>query len=85
MNEYLKSGNQNVIYETYHVSAAYAKWNYKYPIVFVPKYRRKIVCRQLKRDIANILRIHGIKKRQKVVGKKYVENCKKRVDRQKRA
>ena len=36
-------------------SLAHTKWNCKYHIVFAPKYRRKIIYGQLKRDIANIL------------------------------
>ena len=36
-------------------SLAHTKWNCKYHIVFEPKYRRKIIYGQLKRDIANIL------------------------------
>lgn len=36
-------------------SLAHTKWNCKYHIVFAPKYHRKIIYGQLKRDIANIL------------------------------
>ena len=36
-------------------SLAHTEWNCKYHIVFAPKYRRKIIYGQLKRDIANIL------------------------------
>ena len=36
-------------------SLAHTKWNCKYHIVFAPKYRRKIIYRELKQDIANIL------------------------------
>ena len=36
-------------------SLSHTKWNCKYHIVFAPKYRRKIIYGQLKRDIANIL------------------------------
>ncbi len=34
---------------------SHTKWNCKYHIVFAPKFRRKIIYGQLKRDIANIL------------------------------
>ena len=34
-------------------SLAHTKWNCKYHIVFAPKYRRKIIYGQLKRDLAN--------------------------------
>lgn len=36
-------------------SLSHTKWNCKYHIVFAPKYRRKIIYGELKRDIANIL------------------------------
>ncbi len=36
-------------------SLAHTKWNCKYHIVFAPKFRRKIIFRELKQDIANIL------------------------------
>ena len=36
-------------------SLLHTKWNCKYHIVFVPKFRRKIVYGQLKQDIANVL------------------------------
>ena len=34
---------------------SHTTWNCKYHIVFAPKYRRKIIFRELKQDIANIL------------------------------
>ena len=34
-------------------SLAHTKWNCKYHIVFAPKYRRKIIYGQLKRDCVN--------------------------------
>ena len=37
-------------------SLAHSKWNCKYHIVFVPKYRRMIIYKQLKVDIGKILR-----------------------------
>lgn len=36
-------------------SLSHSKWECKYHIVFVPKFRRKVIYGQLKRDIANIL------------------------------
>ena len=36
-------------------SLSHTTWNCKYHIVFVPKYRRKIIFGELKQDIANIL------------------------------
>ncbi len=36
-------------------SLSHTLWNCKYHIVFAPKYRRKIIFGELKRDIANIL------------------------------
>lgn len=36
-------------------SLAHTTWNCKYHIVFAPKYRRKIIYKELKRDIADIL------------------------------
>ena len=36
-------------------SLSHTSWNCKYHIVFVPKYRRKIIYGELKQDIANIL------------------------------
>ena len=36
-------------------SLSHTKWNCKYHIVFAPKFRRKVIYGQLKRDIANIL------------------------------
>ena len=37
-------------------SLSHTKWNCKYHIVFAPKYRRKEIYGQLKRDIGEILR-----------------------------
>ena len=37
-------------------SLAHTKWNCKYHIVFAPKYRRKEIYGQLKKDIGEILR-----------------------------
>ena len=36
-------------------SLSHSKWESKYHIVFAPKFRRKVIYGQLKRDIANIL------------------------------
>ena len=36
-------------------SLTHSKWECKYHIVFAPKFRRKVIYGQLKRDIANIL------------------------------
>ena len=36
-------------------SLSHTKWNCKYHIVFAPKFRRKVIYGQLKRDIANII------------------------------
>ena len=36
-------------------SLAHTKWNWKYHIVFAPKYRRKVAYGKMKQDIANIL------------------------------
>ena len=36
-------------------SLSHSKWECKYHIVFAPKFRRKVIYGQLKRDIANIL------------------------------
>ena len=35
-------------------SAAHTKWLCKYHIVFTPEYRRKIICNQCKKDLAQI-------------------------------
>ena len=37
-------------------SLAHSKWNCKYHIVFAPKYRRKVIYGELKREIGQILR-----------------------------
>lgn len=37
-------------------SLAHSKWNCKYHIVFAPKYRRQIICGEIKADIGIILR-----------------------------
>ena len=37
-------------------SLAHTRWNRKYHIVFVPKYRRQIIYGHIKGDIGNILR-----------------------------
>ena len=37
-------------------SLAYTRWNCKYHIIFTPKYRRKVIYRQLRKDIGKILR-----------------------------
>ncbi len=35
-------------------SLAHTKWNCKYHIVFVPKYRRQVIYRHLRADIGKI-------------------------------
>ena len=37
-------------------SLAHTKWNCKYHIVFAPKYRRKIIYGQIRKDIGSIIR-----------------------------
>jgi len=37
-------------------SLSHTRWNCKYHIVFIPKYRRKVVFGKLRRDIGAILR-----------------------------
>ena len=37
-------------------SLAHSKWNCKYHVVFVPKYRRIVIYNQIKTDIGKILR-----------------------------
>jgi putative transposase len=37
-------------------SLAHTRWNCKYYLVFTPKYRRKVIYGQLRRDIGKILR-----------------------------
>ena len=37
-------------------SLAHTKWNYKYPIVFAPKYRRKVFFGEKREAIRKILR-----------------------------
>ena len=37
-------------------SLAHAKWLCKYHIVFTPKYRRKAICNQYRKDLGEILR-----------------------------
>jgi len=37
-------------------SLSHTTWNYKYHIVFAPKYRRQIIYKQIKADIGRILR-----------------------------
>ncbi|MGM0126207.1 transposase for insertion sequence element IS200 [Enterococcus sp. AZ194] len=37
-------------------SLEHTRWNCKYHIVFTPKYRRKVIYGQLRRDIGKILR-----------------------------
>ncbi|MCU9778212.1 IS200/IS605 family transposase, partial [Enterococcus faecalis] len=35
---------------------AHTRWNWKYHLVFTPKYRRKVIYVQLRRDIGKIIR-----------------------------
>ncbi|WP_198029835.1 transposase, partial [Bacillus sp. J33] len=37
-------------------SLSHTRWNCKYHIVFIPKYRRKVIYGKLRRDIGAILR-----------------------------
>ena len=37
-------------------SLSHTRWNCKYHIVFIPKYRRKAIYGKLRRDIGQILR-----------------------------
>ena len=34
---------------------SHTRWTCKYPIVFVPQYRRKVIYKQIRVDIAHIL------------------------------
>ena len=38
-------------------SLAHTKWNCKYHVVFAPKFRRKVIYNQLRKDIGKILRM----------------------------
>ena len=40
-------------------SLAHTKWEYRYHIVFAPKYRRQIIYRKIKQDIGQMLRKRG--------------------------
>lgn len=48
-------------------SVSHTKWNYKYPIVFTPKDRRKIAYGKMKQYIANILSMLCKRKRIKII------------------
>ncbi|MGC3752225.1 transposase, partial [Enterococcus faecium] len=37
-------------------SLAYTRWNCKYHIIFTPKYQRKVIYGQLRKDLGKILR-----------------------------
>lgn len=37
-------------------SLEHIKWKFQYHIVFAPKYRRQVICREIKVDIGYILR-----------------------------
>ena len=39
-------------------SLSHTSWNFKYHIVLVPKYRRKVIYGKLRKDIGKILRMH---------------------------
>lgn len=39
-----------------HNSLAHTRWMCKYHIVFIPKYRRKIICNQIRKDISLIIK-----------------------------
>ena len=56
-------------------SLAHTEWNCKYHIVFAPKYRRKIIYGQLKRDIANILSMLCKRKGVKIVEAEVWYSC----------
>ena len=51
----------------YTDSLAHTTWECKYHIVFAPKFRRKIIYGQLKRDIAGILSMLCKRKRVRIV------------------
>ena len=50
-----KIKEESTTYDTIS-SLSHTKWNCKYHIVFTPKYRRKIFCRQKRLEIGKILR-----------------------------
>ena len=60
-----KADNQNSTYRRIIMvsktcddsSLSYTKWNGKYHIVFIPKYRRKAIYGKLRADIGQILRL----------------------------
>ena len=39
----------------YNNSLSHTKWTCKYHIVFAPKFRRKVIYKQLRQDVAHIL------------------------------
>ena len=65
-----KADNQNSTYRRIIMvsktsddsSLSHTKWNGKYPIVFIPKFRRKVIYGKLRADIGQILRqLYGYK------------------------
>ena len=60
-----KADNQNSTYRRIIIvsktsddlSLSHTKWNCKYHIVFIPKYRRKAIYGKLRADIGQILRL----------------------------
>ena len=49
-------------------SLTHTKWNCKYHIVLVPKYRRKVIYKKLRKDIGKILRILCDYKHVEIIG-----------------
>lgn len=45
-----KTKEENTIYDTMS-SLSHTKWNCKYHIIFIPKYRRKVIYNKLRTDI----------------------------------
>jgi putative transposase len=49
-----------------YASLSHTKWECKYHIVFVPKYRRKLLYRQLRTDLGSVLRELAAQKESKI-------------------
>ncbi len=41
---------------THHRSLSHTKWTCQYYVVFIPKYRKKVIYRELRRDLGEVSR-----------------------------
>jgi putative transposase len=56
------------------ISSSHTKWECKYHIVFIPKYRQKIIYNQLRNDLKKVFHHLTKQKKYKIIKKHLIQN-----------